>query len=140
MDLKNLINSIKYSENNSIIFNIDGIILYNDFLLTKPAEIFYYLLTKGYKIYIITSRIGYDSNINKTINQFKKRGIIGYEKIYFMKEGEDPILSKEDARKDIINSGMKIIMSIGNDKGDHGKYSGIGIKVINNGEDFIKIK
>ena len=28
-------------------------------------------------------------------------------------------------------------MSIGNDKGDHGKYSGIGIKVINNGEDFI---
>ena len=146
MDLTNLLNNIPYSSKNVIVFDIDGTLIDNNKKLnTKTFEFYYYCLYKKYKIYIITSRPGTDRNVYYTIKELDELGIENYDKIFFtnpknnIQNLQDAMKYKQYVRKYIQDLGYNIILSIGDQDSDYGKYGGIGIKVINNGEKFVRM-
>jgi len=146
MDLTNLLNNIPYSSKNAIVFDIDGTLINNNKKLnTKTFEFYYYCLYKKYKIYIITSRQGTDRNVDYTVTELDELGIENYDKIFFtnpknnIQNLQDAMKYKQYVRKYIQDLGYNITLSIGDQDSDYGKYGGIGIKVINNGEKFVRM-
>ena len=121
-----------------IVFDIDNtLISYSKKPLFKPVKFYYYCLHKGFDVYIITARLSHKQNMHLTIQELKDYGIIDYKKLYFMKPDQtDQVEYKIKARKHILDSGKNILLSIGDQPCDYGKYGGIGVRVKDNGRKF----
>ena len=147
MNLTNLLNNIPYSKNNVIIFDIDGTLLHDidRHAILETLEFYYYCLYKQYAIYIITERPGNKDNISYTIKELEDQGVINFDKIYFTNPDKNMQTSpqfrkyKKEVRNHIKNLGFNIIFSIGDQVGDYDMNSGIGIKVVNNGQNLVRI-
>ena len=129
-----------------IIFDIDGTLIDNDrTLITETLEFYYYCLYKKYKIYIISTRIGTETNIKSTNKELESMGIDNYDNIFFINPKnnveniQDIYKYKRNVRKYIQDLGSNIVLSIGDQDCDYGEYGGIGIKVINNGQKFVRM-
>ena len=137
-----LINNLNYilSHNNiykpSIVFDIDGTIIsdkvyapasYSD--LIEPIYYFYkYCMNIGINIFIITARPAYQYNIEKTVEMLQNIGLTANE-YYFCRHGENQSFCKYESRKNIFDKGYTVVMSLGDNIWDIGKYGGMGILV-----------
>lgn len=116
-----------------IIFDIDSTLINSISGECKyPIIILYnYALKRGIIPIIITARIGTQDIINYTKTQLSNCGIIGYNFIYFRTiENNDIWNYKEEARRNVVERGYNILMSVGDMEWDiYGKYTGVPILV-----------
>lgn len=132
MEIYDIINSINFKENSTVVFDIDETLLSNS---GKPINItiniYNYLLSKGIKPYIVTARINSKYVIDLTQRQLANAGIRNYKGIYFRPYYMNTRKFKEKSRENITEELNEVIeMTFGDMDWDYtGKYSGRGIKV-----------
>lgn len=122
--------------NSAIVFDIDDTLL--DSITGKRMEdvLNIYSFAKVLKLYIILITARSDNNMIATDNQLKQNNI-SYTRLYFRKNktnkkditARDLYEYKLEARKDAMQRGYNIIMSVGDKPWDVGTYGGIGIKL-----------
>jgi predicted secreted acid phosphatase len=132
--LYNIVNNIKFQNNNCVIFDIDDTLI-NSKTNQKNNEIikFYkYLILQKINIILITARTASPEIIKYTYNQLNNLGIKNYKYLYFITNNFKNVkFYKINARKDVHNKGYNIIMSLGDNEWDYGKYGGIGVLIKN---------
>lgn len=130
--IKNEVSNIKsFPENSCAIFDIDGTLIDTACNPILPVVDFYdYLKRIGFKIFIVTARTNKTNVIAQTKKQLENAQVTNYEKIYFRDNWEKDICKfKEDARREIKNTGNFVVFSIGDNSWDVGIYGGIGILI-----------
>ena len=135
--MEQIVASIPFDSKQAIVFDIDDTLLNVDTLTLIPNiySFYQYCLKKGYTIFIITARAGTEQNIAATAQQLTNLGIGGYNSIYFRKEHDMNMHSfKENSRRNVYNEGYKVIMSLGDNIWDIGKYGGVGVLVKDKGQ------
>ena len=117
----------------AVSFDIDDTLIYsNDNTIVKPIYNLYKLcIQKGVAVFLITARLHTSFVYEHTVNQLKKLGITGYKDLYLMplSYNFNSIAYKENTRKKITEQGYTIILSIGDQVCDIGKYGGLGILI-----------
>ena len=132
--------NISRKNNSVIIFDIDETLINNNGeKIDEIINFFNYIKYNNFIPIIITARPNNNKSILYTENQLKKFNITGYKYIYFMPKGYNVENYKKIARKDIIQKGYKIEMSIGDKYWDIGKYSNLGV-LVKSEKNKIKIK
>lgn len=134
MTVINAISKLKNMDlppNPAIIFDIDDTLINTDESCKTQIIILYnYALHMKITPIIITSRVGYDVNIEFTNKQLFDCRIFGYKYIYFRpNEWSDSWKYKEQSRKNVIERGYNIVMSVGDMPWDIGRYGGVGVIV-----------
>ena len=127
MNLKKILDNIRFDSNQAIVFDIDDTLISsrNGQLIPTIFDFYNYCIDKGYKVYIITARAGTIKNMEITIQQLRSLGIANYKRLYFRKPFDMRVArSKKLARKHIP---YNVVLSIGDQPGDIGEYGGIGI-------------
>ena len=133
----------KTKNNICVVFDIDGTII-NDNVYSPKSErdiiidVYKFLMSLqhvGVPIFIITARPDFTVNRNATSRMLDDLGI-DYEYLYMWNRQvfDDHISFKEEARYDIHLHGYDVIMSLGDNEWDYGKYGGLGVHIYNNGE------
>lgn len=133
----------KRKNNICVVFDIDGTILVdgiyspknNNHLIIDVYKFLIYLQRIRVPIFIITARPDFRLNRLGTINMLDNLGI-DYEYLYMWNQNifENQVIFKEKAREDITIQGFDILMSLGDNWWDYGKYGGLGVHIYNNGE------
>ena len=134
-------NNIDYKP--CVVFDIDGTILVdgnyapesNDDIIQDVYNFLLYLQRKNIDIFIITARPDNPTNRRGTDKMLQNLNI-NYVYLY-MWDDYDHITYKELARKDIHEHDYNIIMSLGDNYWDYGKYGGLGVHIYDDG-DYIK--
>lgn len=123
------INNIKLTNNSSIVFDIDNTLIDKYGNLIRPVKYLYdYVKSKNINIFIVTARESTQQNILNTKLQLLSAGITGYKGLYLRHSNcYDISHYKEKVRYVITQYGYNIIMSIGDQLHDIGKYGGYGI-------------
>lgn len=132
MKIYDVISSIEFKNNSTVVFDIDGTLITNSGNGIKVTlDIYNYFLSKGIRPYIVTARVNERNIINITQSQLEKAGITGYSGIYFRPYYMNIREFKERSREDITyKRNAKIEMTFGDKNWDYtGKYSGIGVKI-----------
>jgi predicted secreted acid phosphatase len=121
------------SNNATIVFDIDDTLIFSKtgYPIKPIIDLYNFCILLGLKIIIITNRVETNENIEHTKNQLKNVGISIYDLIYFRPSFFEPSKFKVVARKNVVDLGYNIIMSIGDMYWDLGEYGGIGIKLPN---------
>ena len=135
--MEQIVDFIPFNNRQAIVFDIDDTLLNTHTLQLIPNiySFYRYCLQKGYTIFIITARVGTPVNIKATAHQLENLGIRDYKSIYFRQPYDIDMHSfKENSRKNILNEGHKVIMSLGDNIWDIGKYGGVGVLVKDKGE------
>lgn len=122
---------IKRGEKDIVIFDIDGTLVDDESICIIPViELYRYLRSLGYPIYIITARLNTPYNYKFTVNMLLMCGIKDYMGIFMRPPGDiDLYAYKEKRRKYLVNRGYNIVASVGDMPFDFGKYSGMNIQV-----------
>ena len=129
IEYMDVLQQIPFDENQAVVFDIDDTLINSDTeeIIPKTFSLFQYCVTRGYRVYIITARAWTPGAVKFTLNQLRSLGITGFQSIAFRPPNYfDVPKFKEDARKSIP---QKIVMSIGDQKWDVGRYGGVGIIV-----------
>ena len=134
-------NNIDYKP--CVVFDIDGTILVDgnyapesdDDIIQDVYNFLLYLQRKNIDIFIITARPDSPVNRKGTVNMLQNLNI-NYVYLYMWND-YDHITYKELARKDIFEHDYNIIMSLGDNYWDYGKYGGLGVHIYDDGE-YIK--
>lgn len=110
-----IIQSMKYRNNDIVIFDIDNTLLdSNGFRINPVITLFDFIKLMNVPIAIITSRIGTPENIKKTQKELYNNCILDYKYIYFLKPLDYNILEfKNNSQQDIVKKGYNIIMTVG---------------------------
>lgn len=125
-----------------VVFDIDGTILVEGIFAPKNYkevihdvyQFLLYLQSINIPIFIITARPDYPHNRKETIKMLDDMGI-QYVKLFMHKSNnENHIDFKRNARQQILLSGYKVIMSLGDNYWDYGEYGGLGVHIHNNGQ------
>ena len=122
--------------NKGIAFDIDGTLLMdgvyapsNDYEIFHGVVNFYkYCVSLKLPVFIITARPYFKENVESThkmLNEMK----LPFTKSFFCNHGDNQIICKENFRKLIKNNDFNIVMSIGDNICDIGKYGGLGVLV-----------
>jgi predicted secreted acid phosphatase len=126
-----------------VVFDIDGTILVDGIYAPKSDDeiigdvynFLLYLQEKGIKIFIITARPESNTNRRGTIDMLVDLDI---DYVYLYMWDRSAIGShteyKTAARKDIHDNRYNIVMSLGDNEWDYGKYGGLGVHIHNDGE------
>lgn len=128
----NAINTLTYMSlpsNAAVVFDIDDTLIHSSGQCIAPiVDIFNYVKNNGLLPIIITNRSGDKETVAYTQKQLIECGIVGYRSIYFRKPSlpNNPYRYKEKARQSVQERGMTVVMSIGDQAWDIGKYAGIG--------------
>jgi predicted HAD superfamily phosphohydrolase YqeG len=125
----NVLEQIPFFHNQAIVFDIDDTLINSDThqLMPKTVSLFKYCVNRGYHVYIITARAKTNEAVNFTLRQLSSLGITGFRSIAFRNPNDFNISKfKEDARKSIPQT---VIMSVGDQPWDIGKYGGVGVIV-----------
>tara|TARA_A100001015_G_C14759584_1_gene620843 strand:+ start:221 stop:688 length:468 start_codon:yes stop_codon:yes gene_type:complete len=126
----------------SVVFDIDGTILNDgvfspkdyDEVILNVYRFLLYLQSIDIPIFIITARPDYPHNRKETKKMLDKLGI-NYVKLYMHNQSENNHIDfKTKSRKNILDNGYKVIMSLGDNYWDYGDYGGLGVHIYNNGE------
>lgn len=130
-NLRDILNTITLPDNPTVVFDIDDTLInINGECIDQIINFYNYVKSLGIIVIIITNRSGDTQTINFTIKQLNQSGITGHKSIYFRSINSiNPYKYKKLARKNILDRGMNIIMSIGDMPWDIGEYGGIGIIV-----------
>ena len=133
----------KGKDNICVVFDIDGTIIVegiyaprnNSEIIIDVYKFLIYLQQINVPIFIITARPESKENRLGTIKMLYELGIMN-EYLYMWKTNvfENQIIFKEKAREDIIIQGYDIVMSLGDNSWDYGKYGGLGVHIHNDGE------
>jgi predicted secreted acid phosphatase len=125
----NTINEMDLPDNPTIVFDIDDTLIDKQGNCIEPVMMLYnYAKKKGLTIVIITARVATVTNINKTKYQLTSCGIYDYKAMYFRPINKDDLWKyKLLSRKDLLNKGLNVIMSVGDMIWDIGMYGGVGI-------------
>ena len=127
-----------------VVFDIDGTLIVDG--ITKPEnkdEIIHsvynfclYLQSHNIPIFVITARQDTPDVYNFTHNVLHDMGIF-YDRLYLWNTNHFDTHDeyKENARKTLQNN-YNIIMSLGDNTWDYGKYGGVGVHIHNDGEYF----
>jgi hypothetical protein len=128
--IKNL-DSRKWPENSAIVFDIDDTLIDGFGRSIVPIIMVYnYSKLKNIIPVIITSRAGTPESIEFTQLQLLSHGITDYKFLYFRNPNLiNPWEYKLNARKNIHDRGITVIMSLGDQDWDLGQYGGIGYKI-----------
>jgi predicted secreted acid phosphatase len=132
--IKQSLRSYVPAENDAVVFDIDDTLIDQKTKeVIQPVYDFYTFLKERMIIFIITARPDLDKTIEYTKNELAKHNIREYKSIYFRKVSNTDIRRyKLYARKDILDKGYNILISIGDKEWDIGEYGGIGILVSRN--------
>jgi predicted secreted acid phosphatase len=132
--IKQSLRSYVPAENDAVVFDIDDTLIdQKTKQVIQPVYDFYTFLKERMIIFIITARPDLDKTIEYTKNELTKHNIREYKSIYFRKVSNTDIRRyKLYARKDILDKGYNILISIGDKEWDIGEYGGIGILVSRN--------
>jgi predicted secreted acid phosphatase len=120
------------AENNAIIFDIDDTLICSQSLnpIVPVVQFYNFIKDLGIHPIIITARPGFHDNIHYTISQLESLGISGFKKIFFMPPEERDIAGyKKGCRKNVVDLGYNVIMSIGDMYWDVGEYGGYSILI-----------
>lgn len=114
-----------------VVFDIDDTLLLPDCGTGIPETVFFYNFVKdmGYKTVIITARIAYPENVDRTLADLKNIGVDNFESIYFRSETNTDVPRFKMVSRKNVNERYKekVIMSVGDMIWDIGKYGGVGI-------------
>ena len=126
-----LVDTFLIPNNAVIVYDIDNTLI-DEF--GRPLEpiirTYNYIKLKGITPVIISSRTGIPEVIDYTIKQLHDIGIEGYKYLYLRPEDKyDVTRFKLMARKDIHDRGQYVIMSLGDQPWDYGKFGGMGIQI-----------
>ena len=124
-----ILEKIPFKYGQAIVFDIDDTLIRSDTneIIPKTFDLFKYCVNKGYHVYIITARVKTQRVINFTLQQLKDLGITGYKLIAFREPNDLNVARyKMNARRLIPQN---IIMSVGDQQWDIGRYGGIGVIV-----------
>ena len=114
-----------------VVFDIDDTLLLPSSGIGIPESVFFYRFVKcmGFKTVIITARMGYKENIDKTFMDLKNIGIKDFESIYFRSTSNPDVAKfKLSSRKNIHDRyNENVIMSVGDMPWDLGEYGGVGV-------------
>lgn len=129
--IKDIIDSLSIKPNSMIVYDIDDTLIDREGQLIIPiVNTFHYALSKGLTIALITARPAFEENIRWTMDQLNSLNLSDYLTIYFRPiEKNDIWRYKTMARKNLIDRGYNIEMSIGDMPWDMGPFGGIGILV-----------
>ena len=122
------------SENDAAVFDIDDTLIdQKTKQIIQPVYDFYAFLKEKMVIFIITARPDLEKTIEYTKQELTKLNIREYKSIYFRKFSNTDLRKyKLHARKDILDKGYNILISVGDKEWDIGEYGGIGILVCSN--------
>lgn len=124
-----ILSRIPYDSNQAVVFDIDDTLV--DSFTGKPIQIildiYFYCQVRGYKLYIITARPYFKQNVLRTLEELKRMGLTGFKLKLRPSYVKDIARWKMEARKTIPEN---VVMSLGDQPGDMGKYGGVGILVI----------
>lgn len=123
------INNMVLPSNPAIIFDIDDTLIDSEDNIIYPIlNIYKFAKVLNLTIIIVTNRSGDENSIKFTLDQLKKHNITHYKSIYFRspERENNPWRFKEISRKNIFDRGFNVIMSIGDQQWDIGKYGGVG--------------
>ena len=123
------INNMALPSNPAIIFDIDDTLINStDDIIYPILNVYKFAKVLNLTIIMITNRPGNEESVKFTLDQLQKHGITEYKSIYFRppEKVNNPWKFKEISRKSIHERGFNVIMSIGDQKWDVGKYGGIG--------------
>ena len=126
------LNNMSLPENAAIVFDIDDTLIRPDGQPIFPIlNLYNYSKEMGLTLILITNRLGNEMGIKYTQEQLTNIGVFGYKSLYFRSpEKEDnPWRYKEISRKSIFERGFQVVMSVGDQPWDIGKYGGVGVKV-----------
>ena len=129
-DIINYLSQLNVEDKDCIVFDIDETLIdLNGNVIQPIVDIYNYAKKIKYLIVLITGRTGLQKVVEYTTSQLKNKNITGYKYLYLRPNiNEDPFIYKENARKSLVyNEGYTIIMSIGDQILDMGKYGGKGI-------------
>ena len=117
--------------NLTVCFDIDGTIYdpYNERKIYPIFDFYKYCMKKGIRIIIITARVGTSENIRLTKQILGEYGIRAHKWYFMPNMYDDPNKYKEEARKFEFDNGNNIIMSLGDNICDVGKYGGHGVLI-----------
>jgi predicted secreted acid phosphatase len=129
--IRRFLETYQTSENDAVVFDIDDTLIdQRTKKLIQPVYDFYLFLKSKVVIFIITARPDFERTIQYTKQELERYQITDYKSIYFRKFTNNDIWKyKLYCRKDIIDKGYNIIISIGDKDWDIGEYGGIGILV-----------
>jgi predicted secreted acid phosphatase len=126
-----------------VVFDIDGTIIVegvyaptnNSQIVMDVYKFLIHLQQINIPIFIVTARPESKQNRLGTIKMLHDLGIM-YEYLYMWNRNifEDHIIFKEKAREDINIQGYNIVMSLGDNWWDYGKFGGLGVHIYNDGE------
>ena len=128
----NTLASIRLPSDAVVVFDIDDTLIHsNGGCIIPMINVFNHVKDVGLTPIIITNRSGDTDTIDKTQKQLNECGIFGYKSLYFRKPtiSDNPYKYKESARRSIHERGMTVVMSIGDQVWDIGRYAGIGMLV-----------
>ena len=128
-DVINYLSQLTLKDKDCIVFDIDETLLdLNGNVIQPIVDIYNYAKKRNVLISIITARTGTLRVVEYTTTQLKNKNITGWKYLYLRPNiNEDPFIYKENARKSLVVKGYNIIMSIGDQSFDIGKYGGKGI-------------
>jgi predicted secreted acid phosphatase len=129
--LQEILNNEVYNSP-AIVFDIDGTLI--DDTTYQPIDYitsFYnYCLSLGLTVFIITARPSTNNNVKHTTDMLHDNGISGWKGIYFARDRSVDIPGyKLKSRKHIYDRGYTVLMSLGDNWFDIGKYGGFGVIV-----------
>lgn len=127
---KMALQNFKIPHNSVVVFDIDDTIINTKtWKVIDPIYDFYYYIQtlKIIPIFITARPITF---WKETMKQLDSLNIRNYESIYFRNPTESNLWAyKENARKNIVDRGFNVIMSIGDKEWDIGEFGGIGILI-----------
>lgn len=130
-NLLTILRAIPLKSNSTVVFDIDDTLINTKGEIIKPIVDFYNVVKNmGIEPMIVTARRFTKNGLKYTQRQLKEYGITNYKFLYLMPmETNDVWEYKKQARKDIMNNGYNIEMSLGDKPWDIGDYGGIGVIV-----------
>lgn len=126
-----VLDRLAFPMNSAVIFDIDDTLIDSQGRRIEPVCNFYNsVLQRGIKTVLITARPAYDRTIQWTKSQLQQAGIVNYDCIYYREASEEDVpMFKKNARKNVWDRGISVVMSIGDMWWDVGEWGGIPILV-----------
>jgi hydroxymethylpyrimidine pyrophosphatase-like HAD family hydrolase len=125
-----ILNTTAPKENSVIVYDIDDTLIESssNLPISPIVDTYKHALSKGFKLAIITARPGTIENIKWTQEQLNIFGITDYTYLYFRPpDKSDQVEFKLKSRKNLVERGYNVEMSIGDMWWDVGLYGGKGV-------------
>lgn len=125
-DIEVWLSNATLPDNAAIVFDIDSTLIDDYGNIIEPIYKIYNLaVDKGVDVVLITNREANPGAIDFTKNQLKKLGMTRHTFLYMRHPFKnDPYSYKKNARKNVWERGLNVVMSIGDMPWDVGEYGG----------------